>query len=79
MTEPIVLTEKIIPINVGLFSKGATAVKELIHPLINPAPPIPATALPTMNITEPFAVAQRSDPNWKTARKLKNVDCKRVI
>lgn len=73
MMEPMVLIEKVSPINVGLFSNGATAVKVLRTPFIKPPPPIPATACPTMNIVEPFAVAQRSDPNSKTPRKARNV------
>jgi hypothetical protein len=73
MTEPIVLIEKVSPIRVGLFSNSATAVTVLRAPLIKPAPPIPATACPTINIDEPFAVAQSSDPNSKTRRKARNV------
>jgi hypothetical protein len=72
--EPMVLIEKVRPINVGRFSNGATAVKVLRQPFTKPAAPIPATARPTINIGEPFAVAQRSDPNSKTARKLRNVN-----
>jgi len=75
MTEPIVLIEKVSPINVGLFSNGATAANMLKQPFINPAVPIPATARPTINIVEPFAVAQMSDPSSKIPRKVKNVYC----
>lgn len=64
--ESIVPNERIAPINVGLFSKGATAAKVLRAPFSKPVSPIPATAGPTINIVEPFAVAQRSDINSKT-------------
>jgi hypothetical protein len=75
MTEPIVLIEKVSPINVGLFSNGAAAVNVFKQPFIKPAPPIPATARPIINIVESFAVAQMSDPSSKIPRKTKNVYC----
>jgi len=71
-TEPSDAIEMVNPTNVGLLLNGAAAFTMLRHPLIKPAPPIPATARPTMNMVEPFAVAQISDPSSKTARNARN-------
>jgi hypothetical protein len=38
-------------------------------PLTMPDPPIPATALPTINIFDEVATPQRSEPSSKRARK----------
>jgi len=41
-------------------------------PLINPEPPSPATALPTMSITEELAAPQMTDPSSKRTRQAMN-------
>jgi hypothetical protein len=53
--------------------KGEDAARIVRAPLIKPEAPIPATALPTINIFEDWAVAQRREPSSKTARKNRKV------
>jgi hypothetical protein len=57
----------------GLFSNGTDALMIVKAPLINPEPPRPATALPTINILEETATPQRREPSSKTAKKLRKV------
>jgi len=47
-------------------------------PFIRPDPPIPATALPIMNIFEDMATPQRREPNSKRAKKNINVIARKV-
>ena len=47
-------------------------------PFIRPDPPIPATALPIMNIFEDVATPQRREPNSKRAKKNINVIARKV-
>lgn len=43
-------------------------------PFMTPAPPHPATALPSINITEEVDAAQRSDPNWNIPTAPRNMN-----
>jgi hypothetical protein len=47
-------------------------------PFIRPAPSMPATALPTMNIFDELATAERREPNSKRPKKTINVNGKKV-
>jgi hypothetical protein len=42
-------------------------------PFINPELPIPATALPIINMLEDFAMPHNNDPSSNRARKERNV------
>jgi hypothetical protein len=47
-------------------------------PFISPAPPMPATARPTINILDDVATPQRREPNSKRHRKSMYVNFRRV-
>lgn len=51
------------------FSIGMHLAIIVKPPLTMPDPPIPATALPTMNIFDEVATPQRSEPSSKRAKK----------
>ena len=53
----------------ALFSSGTQAAMIVRAPFIIPDAPIPATALPTINIFDEVATPQSNDPNSKSARK----------
>jgi len=57
----------------GLFSSGAEALMMVNAPFTSPAPPSPATALPTINMLEDTATPQSKVPNSKRARKERKV------
>jgi len=65
-----------MPINAGRFSIGADAAIMVMAPFCNPELPMPATARPTMNITDEVAMPQTSDPSKKTSKKDRNVHCR---
>jgi hypothetical protein len=57
----------------GLLSIGMHAAMIVRPPLIMPAPPIPAIALPTMNIFDEIATPEMREPTSKRAKKDRNV------
>ena len=71
--DPIIETEKIKLINIGLFSSGATEDKIVRPPFIKPAAPIPETARPTIKLFELGDTAQSSEPSSKMPRKERNI------
>jgi len=56
------------------LSRGAEAARIVRSPMISPEPPIPATVLPIMNMSEYFETAQIKDPNSNIARPIKNAN-----
>lgn len=47
----------------------------VIAPLERPELPIPATALPTINMSDDLATPHKSDPNSNRARKVRKEYC----
>jgi hypothetical protein len=52
---------------------GDTAAIIVKHPLKRPEPPIPAIALPIMNMTELVATPHKRDPSSKIDKKTRKV------
>lgn len=61
------------------FSKGAQLEMMMRAPLIIPAAPKPATARPTINMTEETAAPQSTEPSSKIAKKTRKVHCFSVV
>ncbi len=57
----------------GRFTTGAAEAMMVRAPFIKPAPPIPPTALPIINISEETEAADINAPNSKIARKQRKV------
>lgn len=57
----------------GLFANGAQAAMMVRAPFERPDPPIPAMALPTINIFEDLATPHKRDPSSKSPRKKRKV------
>jgi hypothetical protein len=53
----------------GLFSIGATSAIIVKAPFVIPDPPIPATALPTMNIFDDVATPHKREPSSNIPKK----------
>ncbi|THV46807.1 hypothetical protein BGAL_0358g00060 [Botrytis galanthina] len=64
--------EIINPKYTGLFSIGTACVKIVIAPFIKPAEPMPATARPTINMSDETAVPHNKEPNSKRKKKERN-------
>jgi hypothetical protein len=72
------MREKLPVILPDLFSMGMHTAIIVNPPFTMPAPPIPATALPIMNILDDVATPQMSEPNSKRAKKKMKVNVKNV-
>lgn len=59
----------------GLFASGAQAAIMVRAPFERPDPPIPAIALPTINIFEDLATPHRRDPSSNSPKKKRKVYC----
>jgi hypothetical protein len=57
----------------GCLGNGALACTMLYPPFSIPEPPIPAIALPMINIFEDVAAPQMTDPSSKMPKKLRKV------
>ncbi len=65
MTDATPNVAPITPVKAGLFAGGAEKAMMVYAPEAIPAPPRPATALPTMRVVELFATAQIKLPSSK--------------
>jgi hypothetical protein len=72
-TVPICATDIRLPSSRGLFLSGTEAVMMVRAPFIKPDPPIPATALPTINMSDETETPHNRDPNSKTTKKARKV------
>jgi hypothetical protein len=59
----------------GRFSRGAQLDIIVIAPVMIPAAPSPATARPTINMSEEVAAPHSTDPSSKMPKKTRNVHC----
>ena len=62
----------------GLFANGTLATTMERAPLERPEDPMPATALPIINISEELATPHKRDPSSKRARKIRKVYCDEI-
>jgi hypothetical protein len=68
MTEEIPNMEEMAAIKMGLFFNGTVKPTIVILPENKAEAPAPATARPTINITEFLAAAQITEPSSKSTR-----------
>ena len=69
-TVPSTYNEVRNPVNNARLSGGVTIAMTERPPETTPAPPMPATARPIMNILELVATPQRSEPNRNMMKKI---------
>jgi hypothetical protein len=58
----------------GLFSKGSAPAIIVNAPFTNPEPPIPATALPTINSGDEFDTPQIKDPSSNQSTDIRKIN-----
>jgi hypothetical protein len=78
-TVPSTYNEVRNPVNNARLSGGVTIAMTERPPETTPAPPMPATARPIMNILELVATPQRSEPNRNMMKKIWYVHLKEKI
>ncbi len=60
----------------GALCRGTQAVTMTREPFMIPELPIPATALPTINILEDVAIPHNSDPSSNVTKNPRNTNCR---